>query len=470
MSKRPTREELMLLSKEQLVDIILHLFDEIDKLKARIEELEAKNNIKPNSKNSSKPPSQDFKSNLEDTKGKSKKKGPPKGHKGHSRKLVENPDEVVELKIVRCPYCGIPKTSNSNCYEIHQILELVELRFKTTEYRRQKTSCGYCNHSYLADNPTGVLDNELLGPKAQAFLALLTHHCNLSQNQTIDFIHTFSGVKLSKGIINNTLSRIGKKYNAEYLQLIEELKSSNCVGIDETGWRVNGKNHWLWVFQDKRSTVFSIADNRSHKVIKSILGDYLSGVMVSDFFSAYGKIGANAKQKCIPHLLRALQQGIELDQKLGKFDNVFCNRAKKLFQIAVKLKSAIGQSPDDDFSSKVLQVKRVFSRLLRKRPNGEISKRLLKRMIKFRDELLLFLYDPNVPADNNASERALRQLVIKRKISFGSRSIVGKERTAIISSIIATIKKRKLPLFETLVEKISSYSVSKQKRYTLDTI
>jgi hypothetical protein len=105
-------------------------------------------------------------------------------------------------------------------------------------------------------------------------------------------------------------------FNAEQAQngaiiyegIKQSIRYSPCVNANETGWRVNGENHWLWVFTNKDEALYQIDKSRGSKVVGNILGEKYQGVLVSDFYSAYNQLQARAKQHCLGHLLAELKK------------------------------------------------------------------------------------------------------------------------------------------------------------------
>ena len=88
-----------------------------------------------------------------------------------------------------------------------------------------------------------------------------------------------------------------------YEAIMQSIRRSPYVNGDEMGWRVNGENHWLWVFTNKDAALYQIDKSRGSKVVGNTLGEKYQGVLVSDFYSAYNELNALAKQRCLGHLL-----------------------------------------------------------------------------------------------------------------------------------------------------------------------
>ena len=104
------------------------------------------------------------------------------------------------------------------------------------------------------------------------------------------------------------------------------------MNADETGWRVNGQNHWLWVFSNKDAALYQIDKSRGSKVVDNILGEKYQGVLISDFYSAYNQLQALAKQRCLGHLLAEIKKIQEKNKYASdSVDGMFCQELKHTY-------------------------------------------------------------------------------------------------------------------------------------------
>lgn len=180
-------------------------------------------------------------------------------------------------------------------------------------------------------------------------------------------------------------------------------------------------------------------------MVKGVLGEAFCGTLVSDFYSAYGAVVAGRKQKCLAHLLRGIEYGVEAEA--GEED--FSVRLKALLQEAMGLGKRREDWGETEYQQAVQGLEERLDEMLRGEVQTEWNRKLQKRLLKHRKELFVFLYDAEVPADNNGAERGIRHLVIHRKISNGSRSEGGPKTSAssveprivILASMIETIPK-----------------------------
>lgn len=433
------------LDKSQLIEIIISLKKELDKLSKEI------NKPDKNSKNSSKPPSSDFKSDTAEVK--KNKGGAKKGHKGHKRNLKEA-DKTVYIDIDDCPNCGFKHSYNSTIYTNHQILELEKLDIKVIDIKRQKSICAIGDKTILASNPPGVFDNDVFGPNLKCLILMLYYDSRMPYDKIKDLINTFSSVKVSKASIINVVKKCGNIFKKYYDKIQSNIRTGKIVGIDETGWRVDGEKFWLWVFQNEDNVLYSIEKHRNSDVVESILGEYYSGVVLSDFYSAYIKVKSKYKQKCLAHLLRTLEF---IHECVGKKDYSYAFRLMELFRKAIHLKNSEDlNSPKYKLECKLIEAN--LDILISKKVSDKEELKMSKRLKKYREELLLFLKLEYVSPTNNRSELSIRSRVIHRKICNGNKSISGKDAYSVNASVIETLKRRKENLFDGIVGLFEKYS------------
>ncbi|MEK7756548.1 MAG: IS66 family transposase, partial [Planctomycetota bacterium] len=238
-----------------------------------------------------------------------------------------------------------------------------------------------------------------------------------------------------------------------YKKLLESLKTSPFIHADETGWRIDGKNHWLWKFSDKKICVSHIDKGRGQRVVEDILGKDYDGVLISDFLSAYNKINAKAKQRCLVHVLRDLKKVIEYwhdDPEVLRYSR----RLKKIFEDAIKLyKEYKDKRWDDIYHARREAITETLTDFAFPNPNKRILKRFAKRLNRHKNELFTFLYEKDIDYHNNHAEQQIRPDVIFRKITFGNRSLAGAENHSVLMTILQTAKLNNLDPIATL-EKI----------------
>jgi len=434
-----SRAEFGQLSKAQLIEIIIQQQGLIEKLQAQIAELQQFINrlAQPpkDSSNSSVPPSKTRKPNRPGRKPK-KKRGPKQGHQGRSRKR-QAPDVIVECRPTACNHCGaqLPQTGG-RLLGTSQVVELPPVRPVVVEARRYHATCPICGHGQAAQYAPGLEPQRVFGPNLEALVCYFHHTQHISYERLASLFHGLFGLDLSQGAIANIIARAAVRLAPQAEAIRQRVRASPVIGSDETGARVDGTNHWQWVFETSEASYHVIAASRSAEEIEAMMGDARAEVWLSDLFSAQLKAPADARQICHAHQLRDLQYAIDAER------SEFAYRMQRLLLRAQRLAKHRSDLRPEVFASQVEQIESTCDQLLTTVACGRHARRLQKRYRKRRDALFTFLYRADVPADNNACERALRKSVIHRKVSGGFRSDWGAAAFATMATVIETAGKR----------------------------
>jgi hypothetical protein len=287
------------------------------------------------------------------------------------------------------------------------------------------------------------------GPRLTAWVAYLSVRQYIPFNRIRELVRDFCGLEISEGGIERLLKRFKIKAEAFYGRIKTQIEGSQVVGTDETGARVNGKNWWFWVWQNAQNTFISASPSRGYDAVKENFPAGLrKAVLVSDCWAAQLKTPAKTHQVCTAHLLRKLKFLVQLTNL------AWPKKFKALLHDALELKSRLqpgdylGTIPERDALEAKLD--KLLAQNLSKQ-NKELQT-FQKRMVKYRDYLFPFLYHDEVPPDNNASERAIRNVKVKMKVSGQFRSENGIKIFAVIRSVIDTCRKRDQNIMETLTQ------------------
>jgi hypothetical protein len=238
-----------------------------------------------------------------------------------------------------------------------------------------------------------------------------------------------------------------------YEQIGREARSGAVLHADETGWRVDGRTHWLWCFCNHRNTYYMIDESRGSLALQKFFTEAFNGTLVTDFWSAYESVWAADYQKCLPHLLREL---VKVDEHNPRTEWVaFSRQLKRLVRDGLKLR----KRPDftkEKYASRIMLIHRRLCALAEATYTDADARRLGQRISKYRDQLFTFLDTPGVPPDNNHAERQIRPAVIIRKNSLCNRSQQGAATQAVLMSIYRTLKQRKLDATKTIAEALKA--------------
>lgn len=449
-----THTELESQSTPELIDLILQLQAANERLRAenaqlqaRIAELEAKNKRPPKTpQNSSVPPSAGRKGKRKQlsVQGWKRKRGPKAGHKGTSRHRTV-PDVVIECQVETCSECGAELSDvEQRLIGRSQVVEIPPVQPVVVEAERYGCSCPECGASHTADYPPGMEPERVFGRRIEAVVTYLheVHHLSYARLQVV--MQMLFGLLISVGALVNLVQRAAQRLEPAAQAIRDEVRQSRVVGSDETGARVDGQNHWQWVFVNDTATYHVIASSRGSQVIHDVMGDAVPLVWVRDLWSAQLKAPGRFHQMCHAHQLRDLQYAIDAERSAWAY------HMQRLLLRSQRLVKRREQLPATVYQRAVTQLEADCDILLRGPVTTPEAQKLQRRYQKHHNSLFVFLYYPGVPYDNNASERALRNSVIHRKVSGGFRSETGASAHAIVASVVDTARKRGQDILDVL--------------------
>ena len=214
------------------------------------------------------------------------------------------------------------------------------------------------------------------------------------------------------------------------------------MGSDGTSCSVSGEKHWLWVWQNRDYCYIAADQSRGKACVDKHFADGFAGAtLVSDRWPSHLNTRAKAHQICLAHLIRNLNYLEALEKQ------AFSIQLRELFQEAIKIKKAQGVFSSGHPTSELLEQR--LNVLLQETIDKKLypqTARLQKSLVKLREAVFAFLYEEKLSADNNASEREIRNVKVKMKVSGLFRS--GQEVYACLKSIAQTLNKRKANIFE----------------------
>ncbi|MBV8229719.1 MAG: IS66 family transposase [Planctomycetaceae bacterium] len=228
---------------------------------------------------------------------------------------------------------------------------------------------------------------------------------------------------------------------AWYLKIQAEALDSAVLPADESGWRVDGKTHWLWCFTMTHVTFYLIDRSRGAPALKKFFKQEFAGVLVTDFWSAYTAVVCAHKQKCLPHLLRDLKRTQHYLKPGGDWPP-FSKQLRRLIRDSIRLSKRRKGLSAERFASRRRRLERRLHEVVAQPWEQHHARRLVKRRRRHATELFRFLDHPEVPSDNNHGERQIRPAGIARKNSYANGSEDGAETQAVLMSVFRTLKQR----------------------------
>ena len=426
-------------SREELIQLIAQLLAQQQLLQERIKQLEVELQSLRGGGGPSPSPPVWVKSNRPTRKKKKRKRR----SQGFARKL----DPVtarIEHALEHCPECQVGLTGH-RIIKTRQVIELPPVQAQVIEHQLIERTCPRCHKrcAPLVDFAALAVGQQRFGISVQAEVALLREQCRLPFRVIQDYLKHRFNLRVSVGQLVALVAGVAKRGKALVEELKQQIRGSPVVNGDETSWRENGQNGYVWSFSTDHLRYFVYRKSRASSVVTDVLGEAFEGVVVSDFYGGYNAhLGMH--QRCWVHLLRdihELKEKHKKDQSLRKW-------AAKVKGIYERAKGYIGPSPKltrvEQQAERVRRQREFEQELLKVcRPHlkkKRVQSRLCERIERFLPELFVFVADPRVPADNNAAERSVREVVVSRKISGGTRSAQGSEAKSILASLFGTWK------------------------------
>jgi len=432
------RDALAQLDRDALIEIILQQQVLIERLTARVAELEARLGGPPKtSGNSSVPPSQGFKANRSERRGR-RRRG---GHDGVSRRR-RAPDVIVRCRPERCDGCGeaLPVAGQRRVGR-SQVVELPPVRPVVIEAWRYAAQCRACGARTVAEAPAGLEPSRTFGPGVEATVAYLHQRHHLGYERLVETCADLFGLRLSEGAVAGMLARLAERARPAYAAIGARVRAGPVIHSDETSARVRGKNWWQWVFGTPDASYHVIAPSRGGDVIDAFLGDAAPEVWCSDLWAPQMLTDVERHQVCLAHQLRDLTYAAEAD---AGDERAWAAALRHVLGRAIRLHHERDRVGPASFARRRTRIERATDRLVFGPPLAPTTEahRLQKRYRTHRDSLYVFLDRDDVEPTNNSSERDLRSSVIHRKVTGGYRSAWGAEASAIVTSLLATARKR----------------------------
>jgi len=355
-----------------------------------------------------------------------------------------------------CPKCRCRLTRLRKRERI--VEDLVPSAVEVTCYDTQSGYCPHCRkvvESRAPEQPPAAnVPHGQLGLNALATAMILRVRHRLPFRQIAQLLWDMPGLCISAAGLVKQIKRMAKWLDGKYQDLIRRMRASPHVHADETGWRIDGKNFWLWAFTDPTFTLYHVDESRGGKVPLKLLGKAFGGTVIADFYSAYSGL-ACPKQRCLTHLMREVKETGEKDSAFAD-----CPLARKLLKWckdALGLKRRWGELADPEYERKASRLEDRLDGIARQDQTLPDARRLRDRVTRHRDELTRFLWEKNLDGTNNAAERALRPAVVMRKITGGNRSEAGAAAWAKLASLVRTADQNQLGVLDAAKKLIADY-------------
>jgi transposase len=366
--------------------------------------------------------------------------GRPEGYPGSTRPKPE-PSVVIAPEWEDCEKCGA-RLPPPEVVSHHIIEEISNPSPRTViDYLELGGGCNECGTYNVSIHP----DCPPVGRFGKNVYVQTTLHKFEERLPLVRMESVFerSGLKISAPTELELLWRTANWLRPEYEEILLIIRNSKVLYTDQTGIKVDGANFWIWVFVTDSATLFVIRKRKSQKVLEEILGKDWKGTMGCDGLRSHHsfarKSGARI-QRCWAHLLT------EADELAEKYaEAIPLNDG--LHRIFDGLKKALEDDPPPRKRKRLAQnAKRAMRYWMKKRYRKAKVKKFIEKIQRGFPYWFTFVTTPGVEPTNNRAERALRELVIQRKIIGTLRNEKGIRIYETLPTLLATWKERGLDL------------------------
>lgn len=392
--------------------------------------------------------------------GGGRKRGKQPGAKGHGRKRHENlpsqevPHDLPESQR-RCPKCRLPlqaRTDTEDSEEIHWEVRLVRRVHKRKRYERA-CRCEGIPRILTAPVPPKLIPKGKFSTEFWVRVLLEKYLFQRPLYRTLKMLE-LEGLPLSQGTLTGGLKRIGKRIQPLYAAILEHSRNANHWHMDETRWKVfeevegkKGHRWWLWIVATRDARVFLLDPSRSGRVPKDFLGEEPEGVISADRYSGYKTLLSDLLQiaYCWVHVRRDFVRIHDGYAKLRGWAAGWVDRIDALFhlnakRIAVQSDAEAFSKQDRALRAKMEAMARVRDAELDDEKLHPAARKALESLKNHWEGLSIFVDRPEIPMDNNTSERGLRTPVVGRKNYYGSGSVWSGMFTAMMFTLVQTLQ------------------------------
>jgi transposase len=378
-----------------------------------------------------------------------KKRGAPMGHPPWQRSKPTRIDRIVPVPAPSsCPHCQCQGIKSSP--EIHEHIQediVLEPRTVVTSFQHAQGWCPQCERLVWQSAP-GELPGAYIGPVAKATATYLRYQLHVPYRKVSQFFHDFFGLQFVPASAYGFDRQAARRGAPLYADLREKIQALPVAHADETSWRHDGNNYWVWYGGDDNLACFVWDAHRSGESAQKLLGENFGGVLVADGLASYNATHPKDRQSCLAHIHRNVE---DLDKELSLLKGSAQDR--KARQMCAQVQDLIRRACECAREQKTWRAgkrkkrERAFRRELHRicahplsYPRAEsFRKRLIGPEQK---QFFTFLRHRQVPATNNQAERSLRPVVIMRKVIQGTRSESGLENHSILRSLIETARRQ----------------------------
>lgn len=308
---------------------------------------------------------------------------------------------------------------------------------KVTEHTIYGYWCPKCRKT-VWPKMTDALKNSQIGLRVVVFSAWLHYLVGVSVSNIVKWLSVFSHLKISPGGLTQAWANLAQLLEWHYQAVAQEINRGDKIHADETGWRVNGRTHWLWSFSDTRFCYYVINRSRGSPVVATLFGKKFAGILLCDFWGAYNKLQALAKQRCLYHLFTELRRISKTNDSIEW--KRYRKKLTRLLKDAIRLQSQKSRLDASVYDRRKQCVLERFEAVRTLETSHRDIRRLGKRFKRHQDEMFTFLDYEDLSPYNNHAEQQMRGPVISRKISQQNRSRKGVSTQAVLMTLFRSLQ------------------------------
>jgi hypothetical protein len=379
-----------------------------------------------------------------------KKRGAPVGHPPWQRRKPDRIDQVIELPAPRiCPACQHAGLQPLPAIHEHVQEDIVlEPRTVVTCFRHHLAHCPQCDQAVWSPGP-GEMPGAYIGPAAKATAAYLRYQLNVPHRKISQFFADFFGLKFVPASAYGFERQAARRGAPLYADLRQKLRALAVVHADETSWRHDGDNYWVWYAGDDDLAFFQLDAHRTTAAAQAVLGQKFTGIIVADAYAAYKGVQPKDWQSCLAHIKTkakeiaqelALLKASAADPRAWRF----CQDVQGWVRTACQAHRQLPRPwRAKTAKRKAGQLRRELRRICRAPLRHPKAEKFRQRLLGPEQKHLLTCFRrPNVPPTNNQAERSLRPVVIMRKVIHGTRGDKGLENHSVLRSLFETARRQ----------------------------
>ena len=361
------------------------------------------------------------------------------------RPAPDHVDETFDAPLPQCcPHCQ-GAIDEIEVRAQHQT-DLPPVTPRVTRFEVHIGQCTRCGRRVQGRHPQQSSDalgaaGSLLGPRALVLASDLNKGLGLSFEKVSRLFEDLYGLSVTRGGLSGAVARAARAAEPTYNAMRQWIRQAPVVSPDETGWRVEGRSAWLWVFVSPVLTVYAIRRGRGFVQAAEVLGEGYSGSLARDGWAPYRKFEQARHQSCLAHLLRRCRERLETAPRgLARVPRA----VQRILNTALSLRDRrdAGQLSAHGLRVAVGRIRAKMDRLLEWKPTDTENAKLLAHLTRERDALFTFLLDPDVPATNFWAEQAIRPAVVTRKVWGGNRTWQGAHTQEVLASVLRTSRQQ----------------------------